>query len=446
MARQIKGFVTCDSFVDNQTNVVSPLYEISDIALTYSRVKQQYYSTEDSQFSLYVFNHTEAGDLSQNESNHILRIVREFMEFNSNQTHLPKQQMLITFMANYNLMNPANEVVDLTVGGLIETERMTGVDYLHFSVGSIECNIWVNDLSFRGFYPDYEIDIINPVEEFVSVVQNGSLMLAALAKFNLVEFNTRIEKAKKTNPTTHMKIINVPYHLPNSTVKRDCYFAFNQYGNQGNYDYVLKLRLYEYLLSLGMTSEYIEMIFPTILQINEFFITPRWGKFAIESHVGQNGILSQVSKAYTEDFTLDNFVKVYTDLVYLKKNTYHVPYDYNNILLAISNGFYTDPEVRDFMDVYDDIISVTSTHPEFARMRRKTQHFLTLLENMLHISDTTTSSKMFTRMVENPNYTFHMVSRQGVWYLTFFFEGHQYYMLPRYQHNLIMQALEQVNP
>lgn len=440
MTRQIKGFVTCDSFIDNQTNIVSPLYELSDIAHTYARRKQQYYSTENSLYSLYVFNNTDAGELTRQESDSILRVVKDFVVYCSQSQHTPQQQMIITFMANYNTFYPSQPVTDLSMGGLIEALDTVGVDFLHFTVSGIECNIWLNDLSFRGFFPDYEIDIIVPFPTFEQVVKSPSQMLSALNGFSLVEFNTRIESTKGTSPTTHSRIINIPYHLPNSTIKKDCFFAFNQYGGQGNYDYVLKLKLYEYLLSLGMTSAYIESIFPTILQINEFFIVPHWDKYAIEAHVGQNGIRSQVSKAYTEVFDLTQFVKVYPDTNYLKNNTYHVPYDYNNILLRVSNGYYTEPEVKDFLTVYDDLITVTSTHPEFSRMKQKTQKFLTLLENMLAIADMPTPSKMFTKMVENKNYVFSLVSRQNVWYLTYYFEGHQYYVLPKYQYELIKNA------
>lgn len=433
MSRQIKAFVTCDSFIDNQTNVISPLYELSDIALTYARRKQQYYSSEDSLYSLHVFKNSVPTLLSPSQANSILRIVKEFVIHCSISRHLPKAQIIISFMSNYNQLNPSEQVTDLSAGGYIEAMSTMGVDYLFFKVLDIECGIWLNDLAFRGFYPDYEIDIINPFVNFAGVVQNGSQMLAALAGFNLVEFNTRIEIAKGTNPTTHMRIINIPYHLPNSLIVRDCFFAFNQYGGQGNYDYVLKLRLYEYMIGLGLSSQFIEAIFPSILQINEFFIVPRWDRFAIPSHVGQKGILSQISKTYNEVFDLDKFVKIYADLNYLRANTYNVPYDYNNTLLSISNGFYTESAVRDFRVVYSDMISVTSTHPDFGRMRQKTQRFLTLLENMLLICDSPTSSRLFTKMVENTNYNFHMVSRQGVWYLTYLFDGHQYYMLPSYQ-------------
>ena len=433
MPRQIKAFVTCDSFIDNQASLVSPLYEMSDIALTYARNKQQYYSTEDALYSLYVFHNTLVPEMTQSETNSVLKVVKTFMTHYSLTHNATTQQTLISFMSNHNVQNPDEEVTDLTVSGVVEMTEGKGVEYLHFTVRGIECNIWVNDPSFRAFYPEYEIDIVHCIPNFVSVVQNGTLMLAALAQFNLVEFNTRIEAAKGKNPTTHMKILSIPYHLPFSTVVKECYFAFNQYGSQGNYDYVLKLKLYEYLLSLGMTSEFIESIFPSILQINEFFITPRWGNMAISSHVGQNGILSHVSKAYGAPFELETFIKVYPDPVYLKNNTYHVPCDYNNALLAISNGYYTDPLVQDFLDVYGDIITVGSTHPDFSRMQSRTQRFITLMENMLNVCNTSTSSKMFARMMQNDSYTFHTVSRQGVWYLTHFFEGHQYYMLPRFQ-------------
>jgi hypothetical protein len=132
--------------------------------------------------------------------------------------------------------------------------------------------------------------------------KTGAGMMDAITNFSLVQFNKRIEEAKNNQPTTYTAILNIPYKLPNSTVVRDVYFAFNQYGSQGNYDYVLKLRLYEYLLSLGLTSGYIESIFPSILQINEFFITPRWDRFAIPTQIGQNGILSQISKAFSDTF------------------------------------------------------------------------------------------------------------------------------------------------
>lgn len=434
MPRQIKAFVTCDSYVDNSPAVVSPLYEISDLGLTYSTTRQQYYSTQDSTYTLFVFKEIDSSGLSQTEVDKIIDVVKSFVAYATRSSELVgKQQLIISFTNDYNTLNQT-QLTDLTFTSYVQAGETVGCDYMHFTILGIECGVWLNDVSFRNFYPDYEIKLVMPFEEFESIVQNGSAMISAIANFNLVRFNQRIEEAKHNRPSTHVRIINIPYQLPNTSVKRDCYFGFIQYGSQGNFDYVLKLQLYQYLLSLGMSSDYVESIFPSILEINEFFITPRWDRVAIPSRVGLNGIASQVSNAFAEVFDLDKFIKVYPDINYLKANSYNVPYDYNNILLTISNGFYSEDHVRDFKAVYPDLISVTSTHPDYARMSSKSQKFVSLLESMSAICDSENATKMFTKMMDNDYYIFTLVNRQDIWYLSSYFDGHQYYMIPKYEY------------
>ena len=88
--------------------------------------------------------------------------------------------------------------------------------------------------------------------------------------------------------------------------------------------------------TLGMPGSVVEQLFPSILNINEFFITPRWDKIAIPSQVGQASIASQIASAFNEEFDTDKFVQVYNNLTYLRNNTYAVPFDYNNIMFCIS--------------------------------------------------------------------------------------------------------------
>lgn len=434
MPRQIRGFVTCDSFINNNNGVVAPIYELSDMGLTYSKQKQQYVSSNDSTFSLYVFKEIENDGLTQTEINNIINIVKEFALYCTTVQLAEAQDRVITFMANYNVAHPGETVSDLKYTTLIETENLTAPGYMTFTVLGISCSIWLNDPAFRGYFPDYEINIVYPFGNFTSIVANVSAMVDALANFSLVTFNTRIEQAKGNYPTTYVKILDIPYRIPGTQLLKPCYFAFNQYGAQGNYDYVLKLKLYETLLGLGLTSEYIENIFPSILKINEFFITPRWDRFAIPTQIGQNGILSQISKAYGDTFDLATYIKVYTDLDYLRNNSYNVPYDYKNALLTISNGFYTEDDYKDFRTYFGDLITVTSTHPDFGRMSSKTQRFATLLENMLEVADSETSVKMFNKMLANQDYNFNMITRQGVWYLSIFFEKHQIYVIPKFEY------------
>jgi hypothetical protein len=438
MSKQVRGFVTCDTFINNNINVVSPLYELSDLGLTFSRNKQQYYSSLDTTFSLFVFKEIDTIGLAQFEVNNIINVVKEFVLFCTTVQLSEAQDRIITFMANYNAANSAYPVTNLNCTTLIEMEGLKGPGYMSFTVVGVDCSIWLNDANFRGFFPDYDIQIVYPVADFNSKVQNVIQMVDGLDTFKFTEFNTRVEQAKGQYPTTYVKILNIPYQIPGTSILKDCHFAFNQYGAQGNYDYVLKLKLYEALLALGMTSEYIETIFPSILKINEFFVTPRWNRFAIPTQIGQNGIMSQITKSFSEPFDLTTFVKVYTDNTYLRNNSYNVPYDYKNMLLVVTNGFYTEEDVQDFKQYYSDLITVTSTHPDFGRMSSRSQHLVTLLENMLEVADSDTSVQMFNKMLANSNYAFNMITRQGVWYLSIFFEKHQMYVIPKFEYNRLL--------
>lgn len=434
MSKEIKAFITSDIFIDNTANTISPLYEISDIALTYSKNKQQYFSTVNPLYSLYLFKAIGLSSLTQDEVNDIINVVIEFSSFLSTTQLTNKQQIIISFTNTYNSANPTRAINNLNYNNIVNINLIRSVDYLSFVVRSINCDIWLSDSIFRTFYPHYDINIVLPFENFQSIVNNPSSFITALDNFDLLIFNKRIEDNKGVNPTTYTKILNIPYRVPNTSIYKNCYFAFNIYGLQGNYDYILRLELYQYLTTtLSIPSSEVERLFPSILNINEFFITPRWDKIAIPSQVGQASIASQISSAFNERFDINKFIKIYNDTTYLRNNTYSVPFDYNNILLHVTNGFYSEENIKDFKQYYSDFITVTSTHPDFARMAPRTQRLISLLENMLYISNSNNSTELFNKMISNTNYRFTIISRGGVSYLSFFLDRHQIYVIPKYQ-------------
>ncbi len=434
MSKEIKAFVTSDIFVDNTVNVISPLYEISDIALTYSKNKQQYFSTVNPLYSLYLFKAIELSSLTQDEVNDILNVITTLSSFLTTTQLTSKQQILISFTNDYNLMNPTSPVSNLVYNNTVDVNLTRSVDYLSFSVKSINCEIWLSDSIFRTFYPHYDVSIILPFENFPAIVNNAGNFITALDGFDLLAFNERIETNKDVSPTTYTKMLNIPYRVPNTSIYKNCYFAFNIYGLQGNYDYILKLELYQYLTTtLAMPGSVVEELFPSILNINEFFITPRWDKIAIPSQVGQASIASQIASAFSEEFDADKFVQVYNNTTYLRNNTYAVPFDYNNILLHITNGFYSEDGFKDFKQYFGDFITVTSTHPDFARMSPRTQHLVSLLESMLVVSNCNNSTELFNNLIGNTSYRFTIINRGGVNYISFFLEKHQIYVLPKYE-------------
>lgn len=434
--KEVKAFITRDDFILSDNASVSALYELSNIAATYSKNRQQYTYSLNALYSLYVFKAIEVDTLTQQQVDDIVFVVNRFTEFLTTSQVTNKAQAIILFMNEFNLLNTTNPITDFSYNTIVSLNLIKSPDYVTFKRGDITCSVWVSDPVFQAFYPHYDVNIILPFDNFASLVNRTTDFISALGSFNLIDFNTRVEADKNGFPTTYTRILNIPYKVPNGTVLKDCFFAFNIYGLQGNYDYILKLELYNYLTStLNLDPAFVESVFPTILNINEFFITPRWDKVAIPSQVGQTGINSQISKTFSEVYDLDKFVKVYSNESYLRDNTYNVPFDYNNILLQITNGYYTEPSVKDFKSYYSDFIAISSTHPDFARMSQKTQKFIILLENMINVGDSNNATELFNKVLTNTNYHFTIINRAGVDYLSYSYLAHQYYLIPKYQFN-----------
>lgn len=439
MSRQIKAFITRDDFITPRNQDISPLHEISDLGNTYAKRKLSLYPDDQPKYGLHVFNISSSDiveplEINPIETKTIVRVVSEFSVFLTANPGAGKQQTLINYTNLYNTMFPTAQITELNYNNVISHNGIVAPDYLSFKVLGITCAIWLSDEMFQTFYPNYDIGIVFPFENFINIIQNTSDTLTALEGFDPVVFNARLEQDRGGYPATTTRLINIPYRVPNTTVERNCYFGFNVYGRHGNYNHILQLELYRILTEdLGLSGEFVESVFPSILKINEFFITPRWDKLAIPTQVGQIGINSQISLAYEQTFDTDKFIKIYDNVNYLKNNTYNVPFPYNNILLNVTNGFYSEDDVKNFTAIYSDFISVSSSNPDFGRMKTETQRLMTMLENMLDVGNANNQTELFNKIVANEDYLFTIIDRGGVTYVSLFFQGHQYYLVPKYQ-------------
>ena len=127
------------------------------------------------------------------------------------------------------------------------------------------------------------------------------------------------------------------------------------------------------------------------------------------------------------------FIKIYDQDVYIKNNTYDVPVTYNNLLVQVTNGYYSEERIRVFTGCYPDIISVSSLSQDFGRMSSRTQRFIILLENLLDIADSNNQTELFNKVVQNDSYLFTIIDRGGVTYVSVLFEEHQYYVIPKFE-------------
>lgn len=431
--KTIKAFCSRDDFIDNNQNIISNVFELSDKSNSYAKDKQTYYYNTNPVYSLKVFN-SSGGILTQNEASTVISFIDYFIQFASTNINMVGQQLQVNAVAAYNNSYPTTEVTNFSMVNVITEQNIRTAEYYYFTIDDIECMIWVSDGLFSILYPDYIVDKIMPVANFNTIINTPSSFITELDNFDLVEFTNRIDLAKSEYPTTNTRVVNVPYVVPNTTVTKNCYFGFNIYGEQGNYIDLIKLELYEYLHTVvGLSQIQIESIFPSLLEINEFFITPRWDKIGISSQVGQSAIYSQISKSYVETFDIDKFVPMFPNQ-HLQDQTYNVPAVYNNLLIQVTNGYYTEHQFKDFLLYYSDILSLASSQPDFSRMSSRTQNFLIILNTTLSLSNSDTFLELFNKLINNNlSLTYKLRVRNGITYLTTRFEDHVYYSIPKYE-------------
>lgn len=418
---------------------VSPIYELSEKAMTFSKNKEIIYPDQYEKYAIWSFGYDLVNRIDQVEANAITKVVVSFIDYITGIAIGSSNIVIPSFTNTFNIANPDTPISNLSYNQILTYNNLDVPDFISFTVLEVECSIWLSDNAFKTFYPDYELNIVFPFDDFSSKVGSLQTMLTSLDETTPIDINDRLEEDKNGYPPTYTRLLNVPYRLPNTTTDRPCYFGFNIYGEQGNYDHVLKLKLYDYLVTeVGMSSTLVEERFPSILEVNEFFIVPRWGDMAIEESLGKSGIRSHLTRLFPDRFDLDRLVSVITDVDFLKSNSYNVPSVYNNMMITYVNGFHTDEDIKDFHEYYSDIITVSTTHPDFSRMSERTQRFMYMLESMLRTGDVSNQAQLFSRVVSNQEYKFGIITRSGVTYLSLYFGSHQYYLLPRYVYQSII--------
>lgn len=431
----LKAFITRDDFTVPGDGLIAPIFEISELSRTYSLNMEAIYPTDFNKYIIHSFDYKNIHRLTQQETNLVTFVVHSIVEFASTNPSLSKTRLIHDFLEEFNNNHPTTKVTGFDFSGIVSHGGVMAPNYMVFTVKNIDCHIWLSESYFSRLYPWYDIKVVLPFMDFKSLLSIPNEMVNRLKNFNLVEFNNKIDYERNGKPQTTSKTYNIPYVDPNTKTSYPCYFGFNVYGIAGDNELILRQELYKYLRDvLGIEGTDIEELFPTILDVNEFFIVPRWNDIAIPSRVGLGSINSQVSLAYADTFNTHKFVEVYQNTNFVRDNTYKVPFDYNNINLMVVNGLRSNLVDRDFRSKYPDIISVGTTHMDFSRMSTQTQQLMIILDRMLSVCDSVSQIELLTKLINISNdFQFSITTRRDIEYLSVLHNGYIWYMLPKYE-------------
>ena len=440
--KEIRCFLINNSYIIPSNRNVSPVYELSSEGYTFAKHRQEVW-IEEKERAVLSFHYTKETELNVEEASLIFKVVEAFVQDISTKVIDNKSEIIANFIRAYNQVNP-KKIVSLDYNTIIEFDGAKYPDFITFEVDNLICSVWLSDQSFKVFYPLYDIDIVTPFARFDDVLDNVEEMVYELEIFDLSVFAERIDQTKEGYPSTYSKILNVPYYPTKKGPAIDCYFGFNVYGRQGNYDHLIRDELYDYLnKDKGKSPEWIEEHFPDIFKVNEFFIVPLWDRYAIPFKVGQGSVNSQVIETFEDEFNVPLFVQTYdTDIVDLKKNTYNVPFNHSHLLAHVVNGRYSTEDIRKFTDYYNDYICVPTPHPDFSRMKERTQRFITMMEYMLEIADSMTETEIFSKIMAVKEHSFSLSKRSGVNFISVLYRDHRYYVVPRYEYENIIKGAE----
>ena len=437
--KDLRCFIENASLASPSTQHVSEIYEISEEGKTYAKSRERMVVKGDDRNIVHSFHVDDKNKMTEDDARNIIKVVGSFIAYLETVTIVNKPNVIATFVRTYNNTNPV-KITDFTYNNIIILNGVKYPDYVSFKTKDISCSVWLSDNTFKLFYPLYDIDVVTPFAEFDKVITNSNLMVQHLNAYDQNKFSIRQDEAKKGIPSTFSPALNIPYVPKKGLAPIDCWFGFNIYGAAGNYEYLMREALYEYLKKLGLSDEFIEEHFPSLFEVNEFFMVPEWTDYALPARVGQGSINSQINLAYTAPFKMNKFVPAYDNSdEYMKQNTYNVPLTFNNILCRVLNGKYTEVDKKDFKQYYKDLITVPTTSSDFGRMSMRTQHFAVMISYMIDISDAVNQTEVFNKlmaksyMVDNQVVRFTIAVRRGVTYVSALYGDHRYYMVPRYE-------------
>lgn len=438
--KEIRCFLINSSYIIPSNRDVAPVFELSSEGYTFAKNRQEVW-LEDKERSLLNFHYTKETELTVEEATSIFSIVETFIKDISTKVIDKKSEVITNFIRIYNEVN-TNKISKFDYNTIIEYREGKYPDFVTFETEELACSVWLADQSFKVFYPLYDIDIVTPFARFDDVLNNVDEMVYELEQFDLSVFAERIDQTKEGYPSTYSKVLNIPYYPTKNGTPIPCNFGFNIYGRQGNYDHLIRDELYDYLnKEKGQSPEWIEEHFPDIFKVNEFFIVPMWDRFAIPFKVGQGSVNSQVIETFPDEWNVPKFVKTYDDKeLELKQNTYNVPFNHSHLLGHVINGRYSKEDIRKFTDYYSDYICVPTPHPDFSRMKERTQRFITMMEYMLEIADSTTETEVFSKIMNVKEHTFSLSKRSGVNFISVLYREHRYYVVPRYEYDLTLKG------
>lgn len=391
--RLIQGFVTKDTFINNQAGRVNEFFELSPLSLTYSKGRGEYQSSSNQGDVLHTFFSKETTTgvsfvLLNPEVSNILAVVNEVLSFCNTNTGFTSQQLVSRITAVF-----PTQISGFSHGEIFEGDRYTLPDWTSWTLSSGEVvRIWHRDEAFQNQYSFYEISVVAPLDNIDLFFGRYSDISAQMKALTMPLVMERIQTAKGVYPETFTRVMSFRFYNANNPAQyTDTNWGVLVYGKNGdNVDSIKDAILTFLLANSTKTEEEWKVIFPEIFVRTEFMLFPRWDKVAINETNLLGVIYSSIHKpSEMIKHVKDNAPSVLDDL-YLSNRLSVIPFDYKAIVCGVIAGTTNNTNIDDLVEMFPDYLPVNTSSLDFNRMTVKTRTWVLKMVELIKLAETAT--------------------------------------------------------
>lgn len=420
----LKGFASHALFANNTPGQVNAIGEISTQSRTYSREIGIYTDAAGSpNVTLLSFLSSTDGTAQAVDADLAKRVLTICSWF-YNQTINNAGQLFIDQLLEGALTQFAASANTFAAGVMVTDGTRWMPEWVSWTdvanPGSF-IRIWFADTNFQNEYDEFAFVIVPPITPIDDFFKAASSVQAEVNAVTKPQLFLNIQAARAGNPETDTIVLSYDWHDPSGTatlISTD--WTVIEYGAAGNNVDSISDALEAYILanSAHTRAEWV-VVFPDIFKRTEFLLIPQWQNVAIPTRASGNpGIYSPVTNLTDALALLPQFASYPS--AHINAHATVMGHPYKSLAIAMIGSDQNRSNEYEITDVFPDLIAVSSTNTDFARMSQATQTFLLALATMLVVAETMTQYSSipmgYTKLIRN-NILYLVYNYQTIDYL-----------------------------
>ncbi len=424
----LKAFLGINALANNTPENISPVGELSNVAMTYAIEKGYYSNTDYPNVELISFTSKKDDatiSVPANYSQLLLKIGQWAFNLSiAGELNDDEEAFRLLFMAEYQ-----DVVRDVEIGKMVLAKTSWLPSYIKFvhdtSGEENRVQVWLSDPAFQSQYDDYQIVVIPPAEPVDSFQQVEEKVAELLSKFNVPNLHERVLEKTGGEPYTYIVSKTYDWHDRNDeTSTLPTVWSVAIYGRAGNNPTVIKNALAEYILANSAYSrpDWVP-VFPDIFTSTEFAIVPMWHKQSVPDETVRGALYSPIVP-YDESLTIAQKYINYDNPDFVRQNLEISTVHYKSLAIVTSGGIENRDDVFKLSEMFKDYAMLVPGGPDFNRMSPRTVAWVRKLLTGIIIAE-----EMDEYTIIDSQYS--RIEKDGRTYIGFDYEDVLYLVLTR---------------